>query len=64
MFSLKIPVIGNRTVTSSIQRNPPKEDRRSKLQFRRYPQQEPDIVGCHGPSMMRDPAWNWLRAVT
>jgi hypothetical protein len=25
------------------------EDRRSKLQFRRYPQQEPDIAAWHGP---------------
>ncbi len=28
----------------------------------RLPQQ--DIAASHGPSMMRDPAWNWLRAVT
>jgi hypothetical protein len=28
------------------------------MQFRRLPQQEPDIAAGHGASMMRDPAWN------
>ncbi len=36
------------------------EDRRSKLQFRRFAHQEPDIAACHGPSLMRDPARNRL----